>query len=78
MENITLLAHYDGSHIQLDEPYELQPDTKLLVSVIRSDAAEDVAWTKFSQQGLAAAYSDAEPEYSLNMVREPNPSYERG
>ena len=21
---------------------------------------------------------DAEPEYSLNMVREPNPSYERG
>ena len=39
---------------------------------------DGAAWTKFSQQGLAAAYGDAEPEYSLNMVREPNPSYERG
>ena len=78
MENITLHAHYDGSQIQLDEPYELQPDTKLLVTVIPPDAADDAAWTKFSQQRLAASYSDAEPEYSLNMVREPNPSYERG
>ena len=49
METITLHAHYDGSQIQLDEPYELQPDTKLLVTVIPSDAAEDAAWTKFSQ-----------------------------
>ena len=56
----------------------VQPDTKLLVTVIRSDAAEDAAWTKFSQQGLAAAYGDAEPEYTLNMVREPNSSCERG
>ena len=78
MGNITLHAHYDGSQIQLDEPHELQPDTKLLVTVIRSDAAEDAAWTKFSQQGLAAAYGDAEPECSLNMLREPNPSCERG
>ena len=78
MENITLHAHYDGSKIQLDEPYALQPDTKLLVTVIRSDAAEDAAWTKVSRQGLAAAYSQAEPQYLLNMVREPNPAYERG
>ena len=78
MVNITLRAHYDGSKIQLDEPYALQPDTKLLVTVIRSNAADDAAWTKFSQQGLAAAYSQAEPEYSLNMVRESNLSYEGG
>ena len=70
MENITLHAHYDGSQIQLDEPHELQPDTKLLITVIPSDAADNAARTKFSQQGLAAAYGDAEPEYSLNMVRE--------
>ncbi len=79
MENITLHAHYDGSQILLDEPYELQPDTRLLITVIPSDAADNSAWENFSRQGLAAAYSPAEPEYALSMVKEPkNPSYVRG
>ena len=78
MENITLHAHYDGSQIQLDEPYELQPDTRLLITVIPRDAADNSAWEDFSRQGLAAAYSPTEPEYALSMVKEPNPSYERG
>ena len=77
MENITLHAHYDGSQIQLDEPYELKPDTRLLITII-SPAADNSAWENFSRQGLAAAYSPAEPEYALSMVKEPNPSYERG
>ena len=78
MENITLHAHYDGSQIQLDEPYELKPDTRLLITVIPPDTADTSAWGNFSQQGLAAAYGPAEPEYALSMVKEPNPSYERG
>ena len=78
MENITLHAHYDGSQIQLDEPYELKPDTRVLITVIPPDAADNSAWETFSQQGLAAAYGPAEPEYALSMVKEPNPSYERG
>lgn len=76
MENVTLRAHFDGSTIQLDEPYDLAPDTKLLVTVI---PPEDTAgWTEFSRRGLASAYGDADPEYALNTVREPNPDYERG
>ena len=78
MENITLHAHYDGSQIQLDEPYELQPDARLLITVIPPDAADNSAWENFSRQGLAAAYSPAEPEYALSMVKDANPSYERG
>ena len=78
MENITLHAHYDGSKILLDEPYELQPDTRLLITVIPPDAADNSAWEHFSRQGLAAAYSPAEPEYALSMIKDANPSYERG
>ncbi len=78
MENITLHAHYDGSQILLDEPYEFQPDTRLLITVIPPDTAYNSAWENFSLQGLAAAYDPAEPEYALSMVKEPNPLYERG
>lgn len=34
MNAITLPAHFDGSQIQLDEPFEMEPDTKLIVTVL--------------------------------------------
>ena len=78
MEKLTLRAHYDGTRILLDEPFELQPNTKLLITVIQSSEAEQEAWLKLSAQGLAAAYSDEEPEYLLTLIKERNPAYERG
>ena len=50
----------------------------LPISEIPPDAADAFAWTNFSRQGLSAAYGDTEPEYTLNMVTEANPTYERG
>lgn len=76
METVTLSAHYDGLQIQLDDPYELQPNTKLLVTVIQVTEPDDIAWRNFSSQGLEAAYSIVEPEYSLNLIKELNHSYE--
>ncbi|MEI6815523.1 MAG: hypothetical protein WCL14_02845 [Bacteroidota bacterium] len=32
-------------------------------------------WMNVSKQGIARAYSDDEPEYSPNDVKEPNPLY---
>ena len=78
MENITLHAHYDGAQIQLDDPFELQPNTKLLITVIGSAETDSSAWHNFSLSGLAAAYNDAEPEYALNLIKESNQFYERG
>jgi hypothetical protein len=78
MENITLRAHYDGRQIQLDEPFELEPNTKLLVTVIQSSDSEHQDWRNFSAQGIERAYSDDEPEYSENLIKELNPDYERG
>ena len=78
MENIVLRAHFDGTQIRLDDPVELLPNTKLLVTVIQPSDTEQNAWVNLSAQGLDAACSDDEPEYLLTSVKEFNPVYERG
>jgi hypothetical protein len=77
MENITLHAHFDGTRIQLDDPFELKPNTKLLVTVIHLPETTNDSWVNLSLQGLDAAYNDDEPEYSLTLIKEQNPAYER-
>ncbi len=78
METITLHGHYDGSQIQIDDPFEMQPNTKVLITIVPTDDAERIAWHNFSTQGLATAYSNDEPEYGINLIKEHNPAYERG
>lgn len=75
----TLRAHFDGEHIYLDDPYPLQPDTKLLIIVL-SDLSEEEDrqdWLRLSRAALESAYGSNEPEYSLKMIKEPNPDNER-
>lgn len=76
MQIITLQAHFDGRHILLDEPYELEPNTKLVVSVIDMKDEERKDWTRFSMANLERAYGNDEPEYSLDLIKEANPNYE--
>ncbi len=80
MNTVTLRAHFDGEQIRLDEPYELPPDAPLLIMVlpldVTGDAEERDAWMLGAEQALARAYSDDEPEYTLDMIREPNPKYD--
>ena len=66
MTAVSLKAHFDGQHIQLDEPFELPQDAQLLVTVLKPSLSEDQreAWLALSAQGLAAAYGDNEPDYS--------------
>jgi hypothetical protein len=70
MPAITLKAHFDGEHILLDEPFELAPNTPLMVMVLpatdRLDASE---WSQISAAGLARAYSDDEPDYSTADIK---------
>ena len=76
MEIVTLQAHFDGKQILLDEPYELAPNTKLVVSVIQMQDEEREDSTRFSLANLERAYGDDEPEYSLDLIKEANPKYE--
>lgn len=76
MKTVSVSAHFDGKHIRLDEPLELEPNTKLLVTVLSQPDEERDEWARLAMQRLAEAYSDNEPEYSLDMIKEFNPDYE--
>jgi len=76
---ITLPAHFDGKTIILDAPFELHPMDRLLVTVLKSESEsnERKDWIDSSLSQLNKAYSDDEPEYTLSMVKEPNPEYKK-
>ena len=77
METVNLRAHFDGKQILLDEPFELEPDTELIVTILPKsldDERED--WARLALESLERAYGDNEPEYSLDLIKEANPEYE--
>jgi hypothetical protein len=78
MESITLQAHFDGKQILLDEPIELEPGAKLLVTVVTSSESERQDWMSFSMMRLEKAYDSDEPEYPISLIKEHNPKYDRG
>ena len=67
----------DATHLELAQPIHVPPGDKLVVSLseFRDVDAERVAWLAAAAHSLSAAYGDAEPEYSAELVQEPNPEY---
>ena len=67
-----LPAHFDGLRICLDEPFDLEPDLKLIVTILPGQESgneyesgnEHEAWLLLSGQRLEDAYGENEPEYS--------------
>ena len=78
MPLITVPTHFDGKQICLDEPLELEPNTRLMVTVLPHDASGDEreACLNLSMQGLEEAYGADEAEYSTDLIKEVNPHYE--
>jgi hypothetical protein len=65
MSALLLKAHYDGEHVQFDEPCELEKGTQLIVTVISPElTAEREAWFNFASQSFARCYGPDEPEYT--------------
>ena len=75
MEQTSIPAHFDGKQILLDRPVTLKANAKLLVVVLPDSDEERSDWAKVSAAGLSHAYGDTEPEYTLDMIKEPNPDY---
>lgn len=71
---LEIRGHFDGNQILLDEPYELKPNTKVIIKVLQDD--EDADWLLLGKKSLARAYADDEIEYSLDKLKERNPEYE--
>lgn len=76
MDSFSVPAHFDGERILLDEPVELEPNTRLIVTILPNRDAEREAWLNLSGRGLETAYDEAEEEYSIDSIREANPEYE--
>ncbi len=55
-----------------DLPKIKNQKVKLLILMEETEQNE---WYKLSEKSLSNAYGDNEPDYSLNMVKEPNPDY---
>ena len=71
MPAVTLKAHFNGKQIVLDEPFDLPPDSPLMVTVLpRADSADDVDWHRLATAALAGAYGDDEPDYSVADLRQ--------
>lgn len=77
MNTITLPAHFDGTQIQLDVPFTMKPNTRLIVTVLPETETdqERAIWSELSIQGLSRAYSDDEPEYTIDLIKEANADY---
>jgi len=74
MKTVTLTAHFDGEHIQLDEAFKIPSQARLLVTIVPElpTDSEREQWYALSKSGLARAYSDDEPDYPATLVRRSN------
>lgn len=48
----------------------------LNITIVKEDRSTE-EWEQSSSQNLARAYGENEPDYTENILREPNPGYER-
>lgn len=80
MPMVTLPAHFDGKRICLDEPFDLETDTKLIVTVLQKQEPdnEHKSWALLSGRRLEEAYGENEPDYSSGLLKEGNSNYEAG
>lgn len=76
MDTISIPAHFDGERIVLDEPVALEPNTKLMITILPKHDSEREAWLCLSGKRLEEAYSEEEEAYSLESITEANPEYE--
>ena len=81
MKAITLTATFDGNRIRLEDDFPIPKHARLLVTVLPDSAADEKAfrdyWRQIGVHALSRAYGPDEPTYTLDMVCEPNPKYEK-
>ena len=74
MKAIETTAHFDGKgELKIDNLPTIKNQNVKVLILIEEHLQND--WYQFSANGLNAAYSNDEPEYTLSLVKEPNPDY---
>jgi len=54
---------------------ELSDEYDIELVIDSNESGERRQWQQFSRSALVKAYGDEEPEYTEDMVKEPNPEY---
>ena len=72
----SILAHFDGERILLDEPVELEPNAKLIIKVLPKGDDEREQWLTLSKNRFADAFANGEDDYPLDLIKQTNPEYE--
>jgi len=67
----------DATLLRLLEPIHLPKLTRVMISVLPAKSNERAAWLQASAGWLSQAYGDDEPEYSIDLVKTPDPDFER-
>jgi hypothetical protein len=69
----TTASFNENGELKIDDlPMIRNQKVKLLILLEEHEQNE---WYQFSGQGLSDAYSEDELNYTLNMLKEPNPEY---
>lgn len=76
MATVSLRAHFDGKQILLDEPFQLEPNARLVVTVLSDVDDEREDWGRLALQNLERAYGPDEPGYPLELIKQANPEYD--
>ncbi len=70
MPLLTVAAHYDGSHVLLDEAVQLRPNARLIVTVLEDSDRERDEFLEMASGALGIACADDEVEDSeADLVR---------
>jgi hypothetical protein len=67
----------DSRHLKLMQPIKIAPGSTVLITIEHDEGvAEAQEWYLLSSQGLENAYSENEPEYSVEDIKVFNPDYQ--
>jgi len=67
----------DPTLLRLLQPIQLPKLTRVVIAVLPSEGDERAAWLQASADWLSQAYGDDEPEYAPELVKKPNPEFDR-
>lgn len=75
---IPVVGVIKNGKIELLEPLNLPEGTKLLITLLSAENCleKPQEWTNISLQGLERAYGKDEPEYTNDLIKEFNSTYE--
>ena len=63
----------EKGELKINNPPDIKNQNVKLLILFEENEQEE--WYQFSNKGLVEAYGENEPDYTLDMLKEPNPDY---